>query len=150
MTKARRTVLCAAPGGRHDRRFTDGKYLSFIRRVGLKTALFLREIESDANGQFTIIYRAITRDLGNFRNISGLRLDTRRKFNCHYGQGKSSVLMFNKTSGRRFLSRRTSHSGLPKPLRFQQKVAPYATPQNYYVGERNGNRIIYMPSAKFM
>jgi imidazolonepropionase-like amidohydrolase/Tol biopolymer transport system component len=60
MTNARRTVFVQAAGGAIRPQVSpDGQYLAFIRRDGLKTVLFLREIES---GREWPIYDGLTRD----------------------------------------------------------------------------------------
>ncbi|HVF91408.1 MAG TPA: amidohydrolase family protein [Blastocatellia bacterium] len=59
-TTARRSQFVNASGGSIRPQVSpDGKYLSFIRRDGLKTALYLREIES---GREWEIYDNLTRD----------------------------------------------------------------------------------------
>ncbi|HYP29144.1 MAG TPA: amidohydrolase family protein, partial [Blastocatellia bacterium] len=59
-TTARRSQFVNAPGGSIRPQVSpDGRYLSFIRRDGLKTALYLREIESGREWQ---VYDNLTRD----------------------------------------------------------------------------------------
>ena len=59
-TNARRSVFVQGSGGAIRPAVSpDGKYLAFIRRDGLKTVLFLREIES---GREWPVYDGLTRD----------------------------------------------------------------------------------------
>jgi imidazolonepropionase-like amidohydrolase/Tol biopolymer transport system component len=60
MEKGRRSTYIRSAGGSVRPAVSpDGKYLSFVRRVGLKTVLFLREIET---GREWPIYDGLTRD----------------------------------------------------------------------------------------
>lgn len=151
MTKARRTVFVRGSGGAARPVVSpDGKYLSFIRRVGLKTVLFLREIESGREWQI-------------YDNLSQDQQETWAIFGTYPGyawspDGRSIVITAHGKFVRIDVETKqatpipfTAHVAqrVTEPLRFQQKVAPERdTAKLLRWAKRNGNRLIYNALGK--
>ena len=151
MTKARRTAFVRGSGGAVRPVVSpDGKYLSFIRRVGLKSVLFLREIES---GREWPIYDNLTRD----------QQETWAIFGTFPGyawtpDGRSIVITANGKIVRVDVRARQAtpipftarvSQRVAQPLRFAQKVAPERdTAKLLRWAKRNGDRIVYNALGK--
>ena len=151
MTKARRTVFVRGSGGAARPVVSpDGKYLSFIRRIGLKTVLFLREIESG-------------REWSIYDNLSHDQQETWAIFGTYPGyawtpDGHSIVITAQGKFVRVDVQTKqaapipfTAHVAqrVTKPLRFPQKVAPLRdTTKLLRWAKRNGSSILYNALGK--
>ncbi|HEX8184720.1 MAG TPA: amidohydrolase, partial [Blastocatellia bacterium] len=150
-TNGRRSVFVSGSGGAIRPAVSpDGKYLSFIRRVGLKTVLFLREIES---GREWPIYDKLSRD----------QQETWALFGTYPGyswtpDGKSIIIT---AQGKLFRVNIDGEEATPIPftahvsqrvaipLRFEQKVAPdRASAKLLRWAKRAGDRTIYSALGK--
>ncbi|HVF46295.1 MAG TPA: amidohydrolase family protein [Pyrinomonadaceae bacterium] len=151
MTKGRRTTFVRGSGGSVRPVVSpDGKYLSFIRRVGLKSVLFLREIES---GREWPIYDGLTRDQQETWAVFGtypgyawvpdgrsIVITANGKFvRVNVGTGAAVPIPFTAHVAQR----------VTQPLRFPQKVAPERdTAKLLRWARRNGDRIVYNALGK--
>jgi imidazolonepropionase-like amidohydrolase/Tol biopolymer transport system component len=151
LTKGRRNTFVRGAGGSIRPQVSpDGKYLSFIRRVGLKSVLFLREIET---GREWPIFDGLTRD----------QQETWSIFGTYPGyswtpDGKSIVVTAMGKFIRLDVDTRqvtpipfSAHvkQKVTDAVRFPQKVAPERdTAKLLRWAERNGDRIVYSALGK--
>ncbi|HKY04489.1 MAG TPA: amidohydrolase, partial [Blastocatellia bacterium] len=146
MTNARRSQFVRGAGGSIRPQVSpDGKHLAFIRRDGLKTVLYLREIES---GREWPIYDQLTRD----------QQETWAVFGTYPGyswmpDGKSIVVSAKGKFVRVDVGTKqvaavpfTAHVSqkVTEAVRFEQRVAPDTeTARLLRWAKRNGSRILY-------
>ncbi|HYN84725.1 MAG TPA: amidohydrolase family protein [Pyrinomonadaceae bacterium] len=151
MQKGRRATFIRAEGGSVRPQVSpDGKHLSFIRRVGLKSVLFLREIES---GREWPIYDGLSRDQQEAWAI----------FGTYPGydwtpDGKSIVITAMGKFVRVGVDTKqatpipfTAHVSqkITEALRFKQKVAPERERARLMRwAKRDGNRVVYSALGK--
>ena len=151
MTNARRTVFVRGSGGAARPVVSpDGKYLSFIRRVGLKTVLFLREIES---GREWAVYDNLSRDQQEtwaiFGTYPGYAWTPDSRSIVITAQGKFVRVDVHTRQATPIPFTAHVAQRVTEPLRFQQKVAPARdTTKLLRWAKRNGNRIIYNALGK--
>ncbi|MCA1591297.1 MAG: amidohydrolase family protein [Acidobacteria bacterium] len=151
LTKGRRAVFVRGAGGAIRPQVSpDGKHLAFIRRVGLKSVLYLREIES---GREWPVYDNLTRDqqetwavYGTYPGYSwtpdskSIVITAQGKFVCvNVDNKQASQIPF------------TAHVAqkVTEAVRFPQKVAPERDNARLLRwAERSGERIIYSALGK--
>lgn len=151
LEKGRRSTYVRGNGGSIRPKVSpDGKLLAFLRRVGVKTVLFLREIESGREWQ---VFDDLTRD----------QQETWALFGTYPGyswtpDGESIVI----TSKGKFIKidvNAKSATPIPfvahvkqkvyEPVRFPQKVAPERdTARVHRWARKSGDRIIYSALGK--
>lgn len=151
MSKGRRTVFVRGSGGAVRPAVSpDGKHLSFIRRVGSKSVLFLREI---ASGREWPIYEGVTRDqqetwavFGTFPGYAwmpdgrSIVITANGKFvRVNVADGKGTPIPFTAKVSQR----------VTEPVRFKQNVLPERDRAKLLRwARRNGDRIVYSAIGK--
>ena len=150
MKGRRATFVRAAGGSIRPALSPDGKYLSFLRRVGLKTALFLREIET---GREWSIFDGLTRD----------QQETWSVYGTYPGyswtpDGKSIVITAMGKFVRIDVAAKTAtqipftahvSQKVANAVRFPQKVAPERERARLLRwAERYGDRVVYSALGK--
>jgi imidazolonepropionase-like amidohydrolase/Tol biopolymer transport system component len=151
LTKGRRATFVRGAGGSIRPAISpDGRYLSFIRRVGLKSVLFLREIET---GREWPIFDGLTRDQQEtwavYGTYPGYSWTPDSKSIVIWAQGK---LVRVETDTRRtrpipfaaHISQRVAEA-----VRFPVRVAPERDRARLLRwAERHGDRIVYSALGK--
>ncbi|HVF51139.1 MAG TPA: amidohydrolase family protein [Pyrinomonadaceae bacterium] len=151
LAKGRRAVFVRSAGGAVRPQVSpDGKYLSFIRRVGLKSVLFLREIES---GREWPIYDNLTHDQQEtwaiFGTYPGYSWTPDAKSIVIYARGK--LMRVGVESKQAALIPFTAHVAqrVTEAVRFAQRVAPEREQARLLRwAERSGERIVYSALGK--
>jgi imidazolonepropionase-like amidohydrolase/Tol biopolymer transport system component len=150
-TNARRSVFVRGSGGAIRPQVSpDGKYLSFIRRDGLKTVLLLREIES---GREWPVYDNLTHDQQEtwavFGTYPGYDWTPDSKSIVITAQGKFvRVNIATKQAAPIPFTARVSQK-VTEAVRFEQEVAPDRdTARLLRWARRNKDRIVYSALGK--
>jgi imidazolonepropionase-like amidohydrolase/Tol biopolymer transport system component len=128
----------------------DGKYLSFIRRVGLKTVLFLREIES---GREWPIYDKLARDQQEtwalFGTYPGYSWTPDARSIIIAAQGKFVRVNIDGEEAQPLPFTAHVAQKVASPVRFEQKVAPDRDAARLLRwAKRVGDRTIYSALGK--
>jgi len=151
LTKGRRSVFVRGAGGSIRPALSpDGKHLSFLRRVGLKTVLYLRGIET---GREWPVYEGLTHDQQEtwavYGTYPGYSWAPDGKSIYVWAQGK---LMRVETATRRaavvpFTARVSQR--VAEAVRFPVKVAPERDRARLLRwAERRGDRVVYSALGK--
>ena len=150
-TNARRTVFVQGSGGAIRPAVSpDGKYLSFIRRDGLKTVLFLREIES---GREWPIYDGLSRDQQEtwavFGTYPGYAWTPDAKSIIITAKGKFVRVSIDTKQAAPIPFTAHVAQKVTTALRFEHRVAPdHDTARLLRWAKRAGDRIIYSALGK--
>ncbi|MCA1636099.1 MAG: amidohydrolase family protein [Acidobacteria bacterium] len=151
MQKGRRSTFVRGAGGSIRPQISpDGKYLSFIRRVGLKTVLFVREVET---GREWPLFDGLTRDqqetwaiYGTYPGYSwtpdgkSIVITAMGKFvRVNVESRQATPIAFNAHVAQK----------VSEAVRFRQRVAPERDRARLLRwAERNGERVVYSALGK--
>ena len=136
MQKGRRSTFVRGAGGSIRPQVSpDGKYLSFIRRVGIKTALFVREIET---GREWPLFDGLTRDQQEtwalYGTYPGYSWTPDGKSIVITALGKFVRVNVGENRSRPFLSARTSRRRSARPCASGRRSRPSETARACSVG----------------
>ncbi|MGH9902239.1 MAG: TolB family protein, partial [Pyrinomonadaceae bacterium] len=151
LTRGRRAVFVRGAGGSIRPQVSpDGKYLSFIRRVGPKSVLHLREIES---GREWPVYDGLTRDQQEtwsvFGTYPGYAWTPDGKAIVITAQGKFVRLNVETKQAAPIPFTARVSQRVANAVRFPQRVAPERDRARLLRwAERNGDRLVYSALGK--